>query len=279
MGNKISIGIILYKNDEAETSRCFQSIQRQLSLDVVIEILIRDQGGGDCRPAVENWLERHPLPIPCRFSEGENLGFGGGHNLLFSQRNPAATAYLCLNPDGAMHPECLGSMIEKLDKTNGRGIYEARQEPIMHPKFYDPQSEATAWCSGACVLIPCDIYQAISGFDEDFFLYCEDVGLSWRVKAAGHGCYTCANALFLHYSVDRSNREVEIWRSACILAHKWRARDFKEMALNVLKGLIDIDHDQITRDIEKHQQHELELVYRAKPDFKHGLHFSHPMWA
>jgi GT2 family glycosyltransferase len=274
---KVTVGVVLYKNDEREIYNCLTSLSKQKN-NLIAEVLLRDQGGGDCRAYVESWIAQNPGVLPIEYSEGANLGFGAGHNLLFESRNRSSNAYLCLNPDGAMHPDCMESMIAVAETTKWRGVYEAIQEPIMHPKKFNPRNGVTAWCSGACLLIPNAIYEEISGFDDDFFLYCEDVDLSWRVKAAGYQCYTCQDAMFFHYAMDRAARDVEIWKSACILAHKWRSANFKTHALNVLASLVDIDKAALQADIERFEQIPLEGVYRASPDFRHSLTFSEPMW-
>lgn len=274
----VSVGLILFKNDADEIYHCLTGLKSQAARPLIGEVLIRDQGGGDCRAFVETWISENPGALNIRFTDGDNLGFGAGHNLLFNSVSTDCTAYLCLNPDGVMHPECLAEMVKVADRERWQGIFEPLQEPIMHPKVYSPQTGATAWCSGACLLIPAVIYREIGGYDDDFFLYCEDVDLSWRVKAAGYRCFACSGAFFFHYAMDRTARVNEIWRSASILAHKWRSTNFKHHALNVLASLVDIHRDELQLDIEKFKQRPLEDVYRASPDFKNNLTFSEAMW-
>lgn len=274
---KITVGILLYRNQQREVNDCLLSLAEQTS-DSISEVLIRDQGGGECRSHVEAWMAAHPDALPINYMEGDNLGFGAGHNLLFASRNQSTNAYLCLNPDGTIHPDCLSTLITAANESNWRGIYEAIQEPIMHPKTFDPQTGETAWCSGGCLLIPNAIYEEIGGFDENFFLYCEDVDISWRVRAAGYRCFTCPDALFFHYSEDRSGRVVDIWRSACMLAHKWRSENFKTHALEVLASLIDVDKRKLQEDIERFPPLPLEQVYRVIPNFRNNLVFSDVMW-
>lgn len=275
----VAVGIILYKNDATEVRRCLDGLKAQAGKHLVRQVLIRDQGGGEALNHVRAWIEDNPGELPISLTEGENVGFGRGHNEIFRGVASEAMSYLCLNPDGVMHPDCLMGMVKLAEKNNWRGIFEAQQEPVMHPKTYDPQSGVTSWCSGACLMIPAAIYRTTGGYDDDFFLYCEDVDLSWRVKAAGYDCFLCSDAFFFHYAMDRSAREAGIWRSACILAHKWRAARFKEHAFNTLASLIDVSRQDLIAEVEALDRRTLQDVYKARPDFSHGLTFALPMWA
>lgn len=273
----ISIGILTYNNPIQEITRCLNSIFNQTYDSKNLEVIIRNQGNTSLLTELENLISEKKWPVI--IEQGENLGFGGGHNKIFSQISPQSIAYLCMNPDGFLHDEGLENLVAFAQKNDWNGIFEAIQEPIMHPKQFNPKTGLTDWCSGACLLIPNNIYQKIDGFDEDFFLYCEDVDLSWRVKAANFSCYTCADSLFFHYAMDRQSRESEIWRAASCLAYKWRAKKFQETAIEMWANHVDLTSTDLLTQLQKLQQHPVEEVLKAKPNFNNGLYFAQTMWS
>lgn len=274
----ISIGIITFNNSISEIKRCLDSIYGQTYNIEQIEIIIRNQGRSRVLQEIEALIQQNNWQN-IKAYQGENIGFGKGHNELFSRISPQSKAYICFNPDGFWHDEALDRLIAMAYINDWNGIFESIQEPIMHPKVFDAHTGVTAWCSGACLLIPTTIYKIINGYDEDFFLYCEDVDLSWRVKASGFNCYTCSESYFFHYAMERQSREQEIWKAASYLAHKWRSDKFKKIALQQWSKYYDVPESDLKKDIAALQQHSFEEVKRANPDFHHGLVFSQQMWS
>lgn len=113
-----------------------------------------------------------------------NTGYGRGNNLL--ARDSDSDYLLIMNPDIIVSPRSLIDLMQPfLDEKTG--IVEARQTPIEHHKQYDIDTKETDWASGACFMIPTGLFQRLNGFDDEtFFMYCEDVDLSWRVKLEGY---------------------------------------------------------------------------------------------
>ena len=125
-------------------------------------------------------------------------------------------------------------------------------------------------------MIPKGIFNRIGGFDEHFWMYCEDVDLSWRVKAAGLGCYVSDRALVAHYSHNRKSdrvRDVALLRSAYILATKWGSKRFAAgiaaEASHAFGMALEAPNVDLMTSVD---------IRRAKPDFIHGLLFSRAIW-
>ncbi|HET9018039.1 MAG TPA: hypothetical protein VFN46_00535 [Acetobacteraceae bacterium] len=203
-----------------------------------------------------------------------NIGFGAGHNALmqaaFAQ---GASLYVAVNPDGLLHPDAIGALWCMAEAAEGRALVEALQFPDEHPKPYDPVTFATPWASGACLAIPRRIHRAIGGFDEGFFLYCEDVDLSWRARAAGFAVKLCPPALFLHRTTNRgedARRRRLLHAAGRRLALKWGDDAFAARCARALPA-------RLAREAAAGVVPVAEEA-RAVADFAHLFHFAPARW-
>ncbi len=223
---KLVIGIVTFNN----TSEQLQQLSKSIDLATAglngdataVEVLAVDNGQEADWPAAQQ--ARRALP-----TQG-NIGFGQAMNRLMAEAfaDEQTEWFLCLNPDGALHHRCLAELLS-LSRQAPDSLIEARQFPEEHPKQYDPKTLETAWASGACLLIRRRIHQEIGGFDPNFFMYLEDVDLSWRARLAGYGIKTAARSLFAHSVLHRQNNsraDREMMVSARYLGHKWGNSEF-----------------------------------------------------
>ncbi|MGV0878428.1 glycosyltransferase [Martelella sp. FLE1502] len=157
----------------------------------------------------------------------KNVGSAAGHNYLAEH---AESDYLMiLNPDVVVSPRLLQRMIAPFE-SRSVGMTEAKQLPIEHPKDYDPRTGETSWATTACAVTPTDFFRELQGFDSDtFFLYCDDVDYSWRVREAGKKVIFLPDAIAFHdkrlgQSGAWKPSSAEIYYSAqasLLMAYKW----------------------------------------------------------
>jgi GT2 family glycosyltransferase len=143
----------------------------------------------------------------------EKLGYGAKQNLLFHKltaRQKNVDSFITVNPDVILHHECILNLIARFEDNPAKNfIVEARQFPLENPpRGFDKKTGAVDWSSGACILISKDFFVTTQGFDESFFLYCEDVDLSWRAWLLGGRCVYCVDAICVH--ITRSLFESEL---------------------------------------------------------------------
>jgi GT2 family glycosyltransferase/predicted O-methyltransferase YrrM len=217
----VMIGIVTYNNVADQVQRIVASAADALAhagLATAGRVLILDNGASTAEIVAEN-------PAVVTLPTAGNIGFGAGHNRLMAHAFAAGAAlYIAANPDGMFHPEAVLALVQMMQAHDGHALIEALQFPDEHPKPYDPFTFETPWVSGACLAIPRCVYDVLGGFDETFFMYCEDVDLSWRARANGIALRTCPRALFLHGVTNRPRDPAVlrmIYTSCVLLGRKW----------------------------------------------------------
>lgn len=127
-------------------------------------------------------------------------GFGENHNALFFSE-PPGKSFVIINPDCIPHEKSIDLLIERMQTSGGKvGIVEGRQWPFEHPKEYDRRTHHTNWASGAFQLVDSDFYAMIGGMDPIYFLYMEDVDLSWQAWLNGFSVLYEPAAVTTHFS-------------------------------------------------------------------------------
>lgn len=166
-----------------------------------LKVFILDNGShDDSWRYLEESVEKNGMKNIVFLKLDVNTGFTGANNIGFRLSN--ADYVLLLNIDTEIKPDCLKLLVEKMNSDQKIGIVEAKQVPNEHPKQYNLITGETAWSSGACCLIRKKALRDTGYFDERFFLYCEDVDLSWRMWSCGWKCVYLPDAECKHYTLD-----------------------------------------------------------------------------
>ena len=103
--------------------------------------------------------------------------------LLAQPLNAGIVSAQLLNSDGSLQAASL-----RLDPTPGRAIFEAlgwRSRGIHLNAPSPPAVIEVDACSGALMLMPRAVLEQCQGFDEGYFLHCEDLDLCRRVRGLG----------------------------------------------------------------------------------------------
>jgi GT2 family glycosyltransferase len=244
----LRIQTVLYRNDPEHVARAIDASARAIEHAIAAGVLHSAEFAiGDCSPfpafdtarlaALEEKHRAQGLQrVEYQFFNA-NLGSAAGHNrLLASARTDLV---LIQNPDVVSAPNLLVELFAPLSLP-GVGLVEARQIPIEHPKDYDAVTGETGWATTACALVPRAIAERAGGFDEKtFFLYCDDVDFSWRLRLLGLKIIFQPSACVFHDK--RLSHEGEWMASAAehyysaeatlLLAHKYSRPELVQQLL------------------------------------------------
>ncbi len=203
---KLSI-IILNYNVHYFLELCLQSVSAAIT-NLEAEIIVVDNNSSDQSCA----MVKQKFPNVKLIQNNENLGFSRGNNIGVQQ---AKGQFLCiLNPDTVVPEDCFEQLFEFSKIKNDLGLFACRlvdgrgcflpesKRQIPTPKVaikkvfgFDKSyyvsdlkpntSGIVPVFVGAFMMLEKQIYQQVGGFDEDYFMYGEDIDLSYKIVKAG----------------------------------------------------------------------------------------------
>ena len=228
---KVAIITLLYNPDKFVDNYLSSIGQLDYPIEDLSLCLLDNSPSDDYFPKIQEKIKDPKFQINCEIKlekSSSNLGFSGGNNHWFEKLIDSEYDYFfLLNQDSEIRSDCISKLVAMADKNPQAGLVEAIQEPKEHPKCYDPETFETSWCSGGGVLIRRTALKEIGFFDHNFFLYCEDVDLSWRMWNANWKCLVCREAMYTHITEeadedkDQSIRFFYSFRNGLLMHYKY----------------------------------------------------------
>lgn len=229
---KLSIVVLSY-NTKSLTVRCIRSIANVYKnlIGKELEVILTDNGSTDQTiDAVKN------LKLGIKIVENkENLGFSKGNNK--GAKVSLGKYLLFLNSDTEIKDEGFFKMADFLDNNPKVGIVGGKLLNLdgtvqkSAGSFYNlinlffvllggerigmirksPKKAAKVdWVSGACFMVREDLFKKLKGFDENFFMYMEDMELCFRANKFGSLVYYFPEIELLHRERGSSNKSFAV---------------------------------------------------------------------
>ncbi len=217
---KLTISIVNYNTGEY-LIKCLDSLKKiENELDFDVYVVDNNSSDGSHEKAKEKFPQFNFI-----FNK-ENLGFGKAHNLVLKKAN---TPYvLTLNPDSEVPSETLSFVYDFMEKNHEVGIASSRVEKedgsidkASHRGFPTPYASFLYFflkndrlyhltdrdmlkthevdsVVGAFMFIRKSMLEKIGYFDEDYFLYGEDIDLCFRAIKEGFRVMYIPEVKILH---------------------------------------------------------------------------------
>jgi len=201
-----------------------------------------------------------------RIDSSDNIGFGAGQNLNIAKGR--SELVLVINPDLELEPNAITSAVNFALKDNSKvACWEFRQKPYEHPKLYSPFDLTTSWSSSACILFRRAAFEEVGGYDDNIFMYCEDVDLSWRLRAYGYTLRYLPKAVCWHHTYSESKFKETQFIGSIIGNLSLRARFGTDR--DVKTG--EEQYKQVTSDLKKSNPNLLKKLINAKKELNQKM--------
>jgi N-acetylglucosaminyl-diphospho-decaprenol L-rhamnosyltransferase len=157
-------------------------------------------------------------------------GFGPNHNTAFNRHT--TPWFLVLNPDIRIDHDILSSLLSRAERDAGvlapRVLEPDCSEPEPYRMLVTPAEllrrrrrghtppAYPSWMAGMFLLLRSKAYAELRGFDERFFMYCEDVDLCVRLQLSGWKMQVATDSIVLHEAQRDSHSSIRplLWHIA-----------------------------------------------------------------
>lgn len=222
--------ITVYYNTPEDLLRLAHSIRRYMKPEQCEFLVVDNASQEDLRSQ---------LPDAVYLRQESNGGFGRGCNR--GAERASAPALFFVNPDCELVEDCVTPLLGALQRAAVCGprvaypdgalqlsfgpYLSVRNEALQRRRMRWERSERVQqwlagigefepdYVSGCAMMVRADVFRAAGGFDENFFLYHEDVDLCKRIRGMGHPVMYVPSSRILHEknrSADRARDRVRV---------------------------------------------------------------------
>jgi hypothetical protein len=230
----VAIAIVTYKSADL-TIDCLRSIEKERgasSLNVMA--IVVDNASGDGPPIAEAIDDHGWSPWVKLVVAPRNGGFAYGNNLAIREAGRLGPPRYChlLNPDTILRSGAIDELVAFLDAHPKVGIaggsfenldgsgwpiafrfptllseIEARMQfglatRLLRPWVVARQMSSVPqqidWVPGASMMVRWQVFEAVGGFDENYFLYFEETDFSYRARREGIATWYVPESRVMH---------------------------------------------------------------------------------
>jgi GT2 family glycosyltransferase len=217
MPEPIASVIIVNYEGRGRLGRCLDSVAAQTAPP--IETIVVDNASPD-----GSWDEAADRPGVRLLRNAVNIGFGPACNQAAALSR--APHLVFLNNDSVAEPGCIAALLAAAQEHDAGAVQAVvlRKDGSVNtagnrlhylgfswaPLGGPPPDQTAApyetpCASGAALLVPRARFEAVGGFWDAMFLYCEDTDLSWRLRLRGWNVLVCPGARTVHaYEFSRT---------------------------------------------------------------------------
>jgi GT2 family glycosyltransferase len=225
--NKPGVSVIIVSwNTRDITDKCLTAMKKAVFYakgKINVEVIVAENASDD--GTYEMIAKKHPWVK--LYNTGDDLGYGKGNNYGVKKSNPKYEYLLLLNNDAFVEKETLVKSVEWMEKNTQADVmgcqlrYESGKfqpsggylptpsniwswtwgldlipfvknffKPVhAKPGKFFKKDREVGWVMGAFLFMRREVYEITRGFDEQFFLYGEEVEWCKRVKDKGHSIW------------------------------------------------------------------------------------------
>lgn len=265
--------IIVSYNVRYFLEQCLCSVRKAVQIigENNVEIIVVDN---DSKDGTINYL-RDKFPSVIFISNKENIGFAKANNQALRQAK--GHYVLFLNPDTILPEDIFTKTLAFLDANpkagalgvrmidgSGQFLKESKRglptawasfckmtgltasfpQSKFFAKYYvghlaENKTQPVDVLSGAFMLARKEVLNKLNGFDEQFFMYAEDIDLSYRILKLGYQNYYFADASIIHFKGESTKKDAKYVKLFYKAMHQFVRKHYHSGGGILFSGLLN----------------------------------------